>query len=301
MDFFAGKRTLVVGGSRGIGRALALLLARRGARVCVAARGAGDLDRAMAELPPAAAGPHARAVFDVTDAAAVALARPGVLASLGGIDVVACVSGFARAGGVFQTPVEDVRRMLEVNYLGHVNVVHSFGPELVTQRSGTICLISSLAAVVPIYGYAAYAASKAAVAAFAEAVRQELKLHGVRVVVHYPPPTDTPGLAEENRTKPSAVWAIETLGGWNKVHTAETVASSIAAAIESGRPHCLTGYQSHVLSAFTRLAPGFFRRLTDAGVRKAAGMREGDRPASETSEAVQRIARSMARPRAFRG
>jgi 3-dehydrosphinganine reductase len=275
MDFFAGKRVLVVGGSRGIGRALALLLAGRGARVCVAARGAGDLDRVVAELAPTAAGPHARVVFDVTDAAAVAMARPAVLTGLGGIDVLVCVCGFARAGGVFHTPAEDFRRMLEVNYLGHVNVVHSFGPDLVAQRTGTICIISSLAALVPIYGYAAYAASKAAVAAFAEALRQELKLHGVRVVVHYPPTTDTPGLAEENRTKPSAVWAIETLGGWNKVHTAETVAESIAMAIEQGRPQCLTGYESRLLATLTRLAPGFFRRMTDAEVRKAVALCDG--------------------------
>jgi NAD(P)-dependent dehydrogenase (short-subunit alcohol dehydrogenase family) len=275
MDFFLGKRALIVGGSRGIGRALALLLARRGARVCVAARGDRDLDRVVAELAPNAAGPHARAVFDVTDATAVAMARPGVLTSLGGIDVLVCVSGFARAGGVFRTPAEDFRRMLEVNYLGHVNVVHSFGPELVRQRKGTICIISSLAALVPIYGYAAYAASKAAVAAFAEALRQELKLHDVRVVVHYPPTTDTPGLVEENRTKPSAVWAIETLGGWNKVHAAETVALSIAAAIERGRPQCLTGYESRLLSTFIRLAPGFFRRMTDAEVRKAVALCDG--------------------------
>jgi NAD(P)-dependent dehydrogenase (short-subunit alcohol dehydrogenase family) len=198
MDFFAGKRALIVGGSRGIGRALAGLLAGRGARVCVAARGAGDLDRVVAELTPVAAGPHVREVLDVTDAAAVARARAGVLAGLGGLDVLVCVCGFARAGGVFDTPAEDYRRMLDVNYLGHVNVVRSFGPELVARRGSTICIISSLAAIMPIYGYAAYAASKAAVAAFAEALRQELKLAGVRVVIHYPPTTDTPGLAEQS-------------------------------------------------------------------------------------------------------
>lgn len=275
MDFFAGKRALIVGGSRGIGRALALLLAGRGARVCVAARGVGDLDGVVAQLAPTAAGRHARAVFDVTDAAAVAAIRPEVLACLGGIDVLVCVSGCARAGGVFSTPADDFRRMLEFNYLGHVNVVHTFGPELVAQRSGTICIISSLAALMPIYGYAAYAASKAAVAVFGEALRQELKLHGVRVVVHYPPTTDTPGLAEENRTKPSAVWALETLGGWNRVHTAEKVAASIAAAIERGRPQCLTGYESRFLATFTRLAPGFFRRMTDAEVRRAVAACDG--------------------------
>ena len=159
--------------------------------------------------------------------------------------------------------------MLDVNYLGHVNVIRTFGPEFVARRGGTICLVSSLAALMPIYGYAAYAASKAALAAFAEALRQEMKLHGVNVVVHYPPTTDTPGLAEENLTKPPAVWAIESQSGWNRIHSAERVAASIAAAIERGRPHGLAGFDSRLLATVMRLAPGLFRRLTDAEVRKA--------------------------------
>jgi NAD(P)-dependent dehydrogenase (short-subunit alcohol dehydrogenase family) len=269
VDFYEGRRVLVVGGSRGIGRALALLLARRGARVCIAARGAADLDRVAAELPAVAAGPHAAVAFDVTDAAAVAGARDGVLAGLGGLDVLVCGSGSARAAGVFDAPAEDYRRMLDVNYLGHVNVVRAFGPDLTRRRGGTICLVSSLAALMPIYGYAAYAASKAALAAFAECLRQEMKLHGVKVVVHYPPTTDTPGLVEENLTKPPAVWAIESQSGWNRIHTAERVAASIAAAIERGRPLGLAGFDSRLLATVMRLAPGFFRRMTDAEVRKA--------------------------------
>lgn len=269
MDFYDGKRVLVVGGSRGIGRALALLLARRGARVCVAARGADDLEKVAAELPPVAAGPHGLATFDTADGVAVARARDGVLAALGGLDVLVCGSGSARAAGVFDTPAADYRRMLDINYLGHVNVVRAFGPDLVAQRGGAICLVSSLAALMPIYGYAAYAASKAALAAFAESLRQEMKLHGVNVVVHYPPTTDTPGLVEENRTKPPAVWAIESQSGWSKIHSAESVAASIAAAIERGRPQGLAGFDSRLLATVMRLAPGLFRRLTDAEVRKA--------------------------------
>lgn len=268
-DFYVGKRVLIVGGSRGIGRALALLVARRGARVCVAARGAADLERVVADLPPVAAGPHGMVAFDTADADGVARARDGIDAALGGIDVLVCGSGSARAAGVFDTPAEDYRRMLDVNYLGHVNVVRTYGPDLARQRGGTICLVSSLAALMPIYGYAAYAASKAALAAFAEALRQEMKLHGVNVVVHYPPTTDTPGLVEENRTKPPAVWAIESQSGWNKIHSAASVAASIAGAIERGRPHGLTGFDSRFLATVTRLAPGLFRRLTDAEVRKA--------------------------------
>ncbi|MFM9058521.1 MAG: SDR family NAD(P)-dependent oxidoreductase [Planctomycetaceae bacterium] len=269
MDFYDGKRVLGVGGSRGSGRALALLLARRGARVCVAARGAADLERAVAELPAVAAGPHGLAAFDTADGDAVARARDGVLAALGGLDVVVCGSGSARAAAVFDAPADDYRRMLEINYLGHVNVVRAFGPELVARRGGAICLVSSLAALMPIYGYAAYAASKAALAAFAESLRQEMKLHGVNVVVHYPPTTDTPGLVEENRTKPPAVWKIESQSGWSRIHTAESVAASIATAIERGRPQALTGFDSRLLATVLRLAPGIFRRLTDAEVRKA--------------------------------
>lgn len=269
MDFYDGKRVLVVGGSRGIGRALALLMARRGARVCVAARGTDDLEKVVAELPPVAAGPHGLATFDTADGVAVARARAGVLAALGGLDVLVCGSGSARAAGVFDTPADDYRRMLDINYLGHVNVVRAFGPDLVAQRGGAICLVSSLAALMPIYGYAAYAASKAALAAFAESLRQEMKLHGVNVVVHYPPTTDTPGLVEENRTKPPAVWAIESQSGWSKIHSAESVAASIAAAIERGRPQGLAGFDSRLLATVLRLAPGLFRRLTDAEVRKA--------------------------------
>ncbi len=269
MDFYDGKRVLVVGGSRGIGRALALLLAGRGARVCVAARGTDDLEKVVAELPPVAAGPHGLATFDTADGVAVARARDGVLATLGGLDVLVCGSGSARAAGVFDTPADDYRRMLDINYLGHVNVVRAFGPDLVAKRGGAICLVSSLAALMPIYGYAAYAASKAALAAFAESLRQEMKLHGVNVVVHYPPTTDTPGLVEENRTKPPAVWAIESQSGWSKIHSAESVAASIAAAIERGRPQGLAGFDSRLLATVMRLAPGLFRRLTDAEVRKA--------------------------------
>lgn len=282
-DFYAGKRVLVVGGSRGIGRALACLVARRGGRVCVAARGAADLGRVVAELPPVSPGPHGMVAFDTADADGVARARDAVYAALGGLDVLVCGSGAARAAGVFDAAPEDYRRMLDVNYLGHVNVVRTFGPDLARQRGGAICLVSSLAALVPIYGYAAYAASKAALAAFAEALRQEMKLHGVRVIVHFPPTTDTPGLVEENRTKPAAVWAIETQSGWNRVHSAERVAASIAEAIERDRPHGLAGFDSRFLATVMRLAPGLFRRLTDAEVRKAIATTATSAPTLEHS------------------
>jgi 3-dehydrosphinganine reductase len=279
MDFYSDKRVLVVGGSRGIGRSLAGLLARRGARVCIAARGTADVERAVTALPAVAAGRHAAATFDTTDPDAVQRARDSVLATLGGLDVLVCCSGAARAAGVFDARPKDFQRMLDVNYLGHVNVVRAFGPHLATQGFGAICLISSLAALVPLYGFAAYGASKAALTVFGESLRQEMMLSGVRVIVHFPPTTDTPGLAEENRTKPPAVWAVETQSGWNRIYQPEPVAVSIATAIERGRPTGLTGFDSLFLATARRLVPGFFQWIHDAEVRRLVRSVEERTPA----------------------
>ena len=275
-DFYAGKRVLVVGGSKGIGRSLALAVASRGARVCIAARGEADLWKVAGELRESTGRRHGHAVIDASNPDAVLKARDGILDELGGLDVLVCASGSARAAGVFDAPLDDYRRMLDVNYLGHVNVVQAFGPTLAAQGSGDICLVSSIVAFVPIYGYAAYAASKGAIVAFGESLRQEMKLHGVRVGVYYPPTTDTPGLEEENRTKPAVVWAMESQSGWNRIYAADAVAASIASAIERGTAHGMIGFDSWLMRVGQRLAPGLFRKLADAEVRKAMRVRNDD-------------------------
>ncbi len=269
MDFYAGKRVLIVGGSKGIGRSLAVRLASRRASVCIAARGEVGLADVAADLRDSFGGRHACVAFDVADPRSIQSARDRVLDALGGLDVVVCASGTARAAGFLDAPEDDFRRMMEVNYLGHVNVVRAFAPTLTAQGHGSICLLSSIVAFVPIYGYSAYAASKGAIVAFGESLRQEMKLHGVRVTLFYPPTTDTPGLEEENRTKPDAVWAIESQSGWNRIYSPDEVAVSIAAAIERGLAHGMVGLDSWILRLGQRFLPGLFRRLADAEVRRA--------------------------------
>jgi NAD(P)-dependent dehydrogenase (short-subunit alcohol dehydrogenase family) len=269
MDFYAGKRVLIVGGSKGIGRSLAIRLASRRATVCVAARGEESLIDVADELRESFGGRHTHAVLDVADSRSIEAARGRVLDALGGLDVIVCASGSARAAGFLDAPADDFRRMMEINYLGHVNVVRAFAPTLAAQGHGSICLLSSIVAFVPIYGYSAYAASKGAIVAFGESLRQEMKLHGVRVTLFYPPTTDTPGLVEENRTKPGAVWAIESQSGWNRIYSADEVAVSIASAIERGLAHGMVGLDSWILRLGQRFLPGLFRRLADAEVRRA--------------------------------
>jgi 3-dehydrosphinganine reductase len=269
MQFFSGKRVLVVGGSRGIGRALAIHLATRGATVCIAARSPADLAAGRAALAATSSAPHAAVELDVCEPAALAAARERILDHLGGLDVLVCGSGYARAAAFLDTDPDEFGRLMAVNYLGHVNAVRCFAPVLANQGSGDICLLSSLVACLPIYGYSAYAASKGAIATFAESLRQEMKLHGVRVGVFYPPTTDTPGLVAENKTKPPAVWALESQSGWNRIYSADEVARAIARCIERGVVGGTVGFDSWLLRTGQRLLPGLVRRLTDGEVQKA--------------------------------
>jgi 3-dehydrosphinganine reductase len=288
MGYYRGKKVLVVGGSKGIGRALAEHLAREGAAVVVAARGQAALDETVAALEATGGpGPFGSQSFDVTDMDAVASAVEAVLETLGGLDVLVCNSGYATAELFEHADVADFRRMMDVNFFGHVHVCKAVVPHLIAQGRGDICLVSSMMGFLPLFGYSAYAASKFAISGFAESLRQEMKTHGVRVTAYFPPTTETPGLEKENETKPPAVWALEAESGWNKVYTAEQVALSMARCIEKGVVHGMIGNDSRLLYTVNRLAPGLTRYLTDGEVRSAiakAGSGEGTGKAGPAAE-----------------
>jgi 3-dehydrosphinganine reductase len=116
-----------------------------------------------------------------------------------------------------------------------------------------------------LYGYTAYAASKYAIAGFAECLRQEMRPHGIKVSVCYPPTTDTPGLARENKIKPPETWAIE---GSSRTFTADQVAGRLLAGIAAGRFEILVGFDSALIWRLQRFAPWLVRRTIDRGLRK---------------------------------
>jgi 3-dehydrosphinganine reductase len=204
MKFFAGKKVFVSGGSSGIGLSAALQLAASGAHVAIVARGREKLDQAVSALKAKAARPDqillAKAL-DVTDRVAVRRVADETLKELGGIDVVIANSGYALTGWVHEMPDAIFDEEIQVNYLGHVNVVRAFLPTLIAQKHGNICLVSSMLGFMGSFGYTAYCASKYAVAGLAEAMRHELKPHGIKITLLYPPTTKTP--ASTMRTRPS--------------------------------------------------------------------------------------------------
>jgi 3-dehydrosphinganine reductase len=186
---FANKRVLITGGSSGIGLALAGALAREGAHVCIVARGRARLDEAVTQLRAIAVRPdqilfgHA---LDIAEPAQIEAAVAPVLAQLGGLDVLINNAGITYPAAFVDTPRDVVEQIMRINFSGTVDVTRAFLPAMIAGGRGQIAIVSSLAGVLGIYGFSAYAASKFALRGFAEALRAEEADRGVRVTTIYP-------------------------------------------------------------------------------------------------------------------
>ena len=180
------RRVLVTGASRGIGRATALALARRGERVVLCARSREGLEAVARE-----AGERAEiAVLDVTDDESVARALGEILAR-GPVDVLVNNAGvYEQQLFLAQDPAWQ-RREMEVNYFGALRVTRAVLPSMLTRGRGTIVNVSSLIGAIPCPATASYCASKAALNAWTHALRGEFSHRGVRTVVFMPSHTAT--------------------------------------------------------------------------------------------------------------
>ena len=271
MGWWSGKRVLVTGGSKGIGRSFAETLAQQGASVVVAARGVAALEETVAAMKAkgGAQSTFGHVSFDVSDREAVATGCASALEQLGGLDVLVCNSGFAEPGYTHEIDPDAFQRQLDVNYLGHVNVVLALLPHFRQQKRGDICLVTSMMGFMGLYGYSAYSASKFAVVGFAQALRQELAVEGVNLTVFYPPTTETPGLERENENKPADVWQLEADNNFSFIYKPEAVAASLEKSIRKGSFEGMCGVDSWFIYTVNRMFPRFTRWMADQEVRAA--------------------------------
>lgn len=181
-----GKVVVITGGARGIGEALAVSLATRGARIALVGLEPDRLAQVAERCGPNAAWWEC----DVTDPEALARTVDGVRERFHRVDVLICNAGIAMGGPVLLADPIAFDRAIEVNLLGSVRTVRAFLPMLVSAH-GYYLQIASLAAMTPAPLISAYCASKAGVEAFALAVRTEVAHHGVDVGVAYLSFTDT--------------------------------------------------------------------------------------------------------------
>lgn len=192
----SNARALVItGASTGIGRAAVARAAREGAQVFASVRARADADSLKAAFGDAVS----PLMFDLTDEAAVRAAAEEVAAALGQRRLFGLVNnaGVAVPGPLLHLPAEDLARQLDINVLGAHRVTQAFAPLLGADRArvgppGRIVMISSVAGqdCMPFVG--AYGASKHALEGYSKALRRELLLYGIDVVIIGPGAIATP-------------------------------------------------------------------------------------------------------------
>ncbi|MBT2502871.1 SDR family oxidoreductase [Curtobacterium sp. ISL-83] len=189
-----GRRGVITGGGRGIGRAIALAFAERGADLLLVGRDADTLAKAAADLRRVG-GTARELALDLTAPDAhhrvVEVALDG-----GGIDLLVNNAGNVRAGRLTAATEDDVRAMLELNLVAPVLLTQAALPALLASPNGGILLgISSGIGLLPLPFYAVYAATKTGLSGFHHALRRELTGSGVHVATLYPGATDTDMMA----------------------------------------------------------------------------------------------------------
>jgi 3-oxoacyl-[acyl-carrier protein] reductase len=176
-----GKSAVVTGSTKGIGRAIAEALAREGANVCINARTADEVERAVAEMADAGEGGVAGAVCDVRDYEEVRALFEHAAAEFGGVDVLVNNAGIGAFGRVDEMSPEDFRAVLETNLFGVFYCCREAIPRMKERGGGYIINISSLAGTNAHPQMAAYNASKFGLNGFSEALMQEVRHDRIRV------------------------------------------------------------------------------------------------------------------------
>jgi 3-oxoacyl-[acyl-carrier protein] reductase len=236
-----GKRIVVTGAGRGIGRAIALHCARAGALVGLNYLHSEEGARALAaEMPER----FTLLPFDVSDAVAVTQAVAHFQSRHGGIDGWVNNAGVNRPALLAAAEDPAIREQVAVNLMGPILCARAVIPVMVAQRAGVILNVSSVAATRPSRGQAVYAATKGAVESLTRALAVEYGRKGIRVHCLRPGPIET-GMFEA--TSVLAGEEVRRAVALRRLGTPEDVASfagfllSDAAAFVTGSVHAVDG------------------------------------------------------------
>jgi len=257
----AGRTAVITGAGGGIGRAIAVSLARRGCNLALA-----DVDEAgLAGTAELARGVNvSRHRVDVADRGAVAEFPDIVAAEHQGVDVLVNNAGVAVGGTFEQVCDEDFEWLFEINFWGVVRMTRAFMPLLRASKDARVVNISSLYGIVAPPEQAAYAASKFAVRGFSEALRHELEGSGVGVTVVHPGGVNT-SIAERARI-PAGVTEEEIARRRERYRKLlrmppEVAGETIVRGIERRQARILVGSDAKVVSLIERVLPVSYWKL----------------------------------------
>ena len=251
-DVFRGRVALVTGASSGIGRALALRLAGSGMHVALVARRRDALDALAAEI--ARGGGDACAFpCDVESASDVAAATDAVLARYGAVDLLVNNAGYGHHRPFLSWDLEDMERVMRVNYVGALRFTKALLPGMVERRRGSLVFVASVAGKIATPDETAYSASKFAMIGLAQSLSLEVEDAGVHVLVVCPGVIRTPFFDEE------ALSRMPPVSRRSMVEVEGLVDAILDALVKRKRE---VTYPRSIAAAYVvqAIAPGFMRR-----------------------------------------
>jgi NAD(P)-dependent dehydrogenase (short-subunit alcohol dehydrogenase family) len=258
MNTFKGKGVVITGAASGIGEALARNLAAQGARLLLADLHVERLDAVVAELRASGTDCLAQPC-DVADPAAVNALADAALRAWGGADVVINNAGVGLVAPVHSLDLADAHWLMNINFWGVVHGSRSFTPQLQARPGSVIVNISSIFAMVSMPTQSIYNASKAAVRGFSDALREELRASGVRVLCVHPGGIQT-RIAQQARlgdisSVADTPQALHAQFDEAARTTAPQAAQAIVRALQGGRTRLLIGADAKLGDAIYRLWP----------------------------------------------
>ncbi len=257
------QHAIITGGSSGIGFALASKLYSRGWALSLIARDRSRLELAKQALHKLCKNStqeinlYAVDVSIETDSIEVA---HQCVTALGHPELLITCAGIVTPGYFEDSSTEAHRLSMEINYFGTLYLVKTISPYMVAAGNGHIVMLSSGAGLMGVFGYTTYSPSKFALRGLAESLRGELKRHGVRVSIVFPPDTDTPQLREEVKSKPVEAYAIT---GKARTWSAEAVADCILSGIQKNRLNICPGLEMTMLHQFNSLVSPILNKIMD--------------------------------------
>jgi NAD(P)-dependent dehydrogenase (short-subunit alcohol dehydrogenase family) len=278
MRRFADKVSVITGAGSGIGRALSVELARRGARLALS-----DVDLVRVAETAALCEKEGADVrhyqLDVADRAAMYAHAEAVSGEFGVVNLVINNAGVALMAPVNEMSWEDLEWVMNIDYWGVVHGTKAFLPHLISSGDGHLVNISSVFGLIGAPTQSAYNSAKFAVRGFTEALRQEMLIERRRVGVScvHPGGIRTNIVRDARTTEGGTTREMHTQFQRITLTTPERAARIILRGVERNRPRILVGPDAYVIDAMPRVLGPLYQRISATGVRIASrfGMKLG--------------------------
>ena len=263
MQGFAGKVAAVTGAGSGIGQALAVELARSGAKVAISDVDTEGLAQTEERLKAIGAPVKANRL-NVTEREAFLAYADEVAEHFGKVNQIYNNAGIAFTGDVEVSQFKDIERVMDVDFWGVVNGTKAFLPHLIASGDGHVINVSSVFGLFSVPGQAAYNSAKFAVRGFTEALRQEMVLAGHPVGVTTVHPGGIKTAIARNATAAEGLDPEELAKLFDKrlaITSPERAAAIILQAVRKNKARVLVGVDAKALDVMVRLAGSRYQQV----------------------------------------